>query len=122
MADQSANRRWPRAQLAGVLARINDNTVSGKIAKEIFDALYAGEGESADAIIAARGLKQITDTGAIESYVEQVIADNPDQVQQYKDGKTKVVGFLVGQVMKASKGKANPRDVNQMMTAKLNAS
>ena len=109
------------AQLGGLIARVDDNTISGKIAKQVFDALVAGEGESADAIIEAKGLKQITDSGAIESFVDEAIANNPDQVQQYLDGKTKVVGFLVGQVMKASKGKANPKEVNQMMVEKLNA-
>lgn len=108
-------------QLGGLIARVADNTISGKIAKDVFEALFKGEGESADAIIEDRGLKQITDTGAIEGFVDQVIADNPDQVQQYLDGKTKIVGFLVGQVMKASKGKANPKEVNQMLVSKLDA-
>ncbi len=109
------------AQLGGLLARIEDNTISGKIAKDVFDALVTGEADNADAIIEARGLKQITDTGAIEAFVDEAIANNPDQVQQYLDGKTKIVGFLVGQVMKASKGKANPKEVNQLMVAKLDA-
>ncbi|GAB3678889.1 Asp-tRNA(Asn)/Glu-tRNA(Gln) amidotransferase subunit GatB [Salinisphaera aquimarina] len=109
------------AQLGGLIARINDNTISGKIGKDVFEALFAGEGDSADAVIEARGLKQITDTGAIEAFVDDVIASNPDQVAQYKEGKTKIVGFLVGQVMKASKGKANPKDVNQRLVAKLDA-
>ena len=109
------------AQLGGLLARIQDDTISGKIAKQVFDALVAGEGESADAIIADKGLKQITDTGAIESLVDDAIANNPDQVAQYLDGKTKIVGFLVGQVMKASQGKANPKDVNERLVAKLDA-
>ncbi len=108
-------------QLGGLIACIQDDTISGKIAKQVFDALVAGEGESADAIIADKGLKQITDTGAIESLVDDAIANNPDQVAQYLDGKTKIVGFLVGQVMKASQGKANPKDVNQRLVAKLDA-
>ncbi|RJS94649.1 Asp-tRNA(Asn)/Glu-tRNA(Gln) amidotransferase subunit GatB [Salinisphaera sp. Q1T1-3] len=108
-------------QLGGLLARIADDTISGKIAKQVFDALVAGEGETADAVIEARGLKQITDTDAIEALVDEAIANNPDQVQQYLDGKTKIVGFLVGQVMKASQGKANPKDVNQRLVAKLDA-
>jgi aspartyl-tRNA(Asn)/glutamyl-tRNA(Gln) amidotransferase subunit B len=107
--------------LGGLIARVADNTISGKIAKDVFEGLFKGEGASADAIIEDRGLKQITDTGAIEGFVDQVIADNPDQVQQYLDGKTKILGFLVGQVMKASKGKANPKEVNQMLVAKLDA-
>jgi aspartyl-tRNA(Asn)/glutamyl-tRNA(Gln) amidotransferase subunit B len=104
-----------------LLARVAYRTISGKLAKQVFDALVAGEGESADAIIEARGLKQITDSGAIEAFVDEIIADNPAQVRQYLDGKTKVAGFLVGQVMKASQGKANPREVNQMLTEKLAA-
>ena len=105
--------------LGGLIARIHDNTISGKIAKDVFDSLWKGEGHTADEVIEARGLKQITDTGAIEAFVDEVIASNPDQVEQYKAGKTKVVGFLVGQVMKASQGKANPREVNQMFARKL---
>ncbi len=108
--------------LGGLVARIHDNTISGKIAKDVFDTLWKGEGRSADEVIEARGLKQITDAGAIEAFVDEVIANNPDQVEQYKAGKTKVVGFLVGQVMKASQGKANPKEVNKLMTAKLDAS
>lgn len=106
-------------QLGGIVQRVMDDTISGKIAKQVFDALVAGEGRDADQIIEERGLKQITDTGAIEAYVDEVIANNPDQVQQYLDGKTKVMGFLVGQVMKASQGKANPREVSQMLADKL---
>ncbi|MEQ9801636.1 MAG: Asp-tRNA(Asn)/Glu-tRNA(Gln) amidotransferase subunit GatB [Salinisphaeraceae bacterium] len=108
--------------LGGLIARIHDNTISGKIAKDVFDSLWKGEGHTADEVIEARGLKQITDTGAIEAFVDEVIASNPDQVEQYKAGKTKVVGFLVGQVMKASQGKANPKEVNKLMTAKLDES
>src|SRR5699024_818863 len=104
---------------ASLLARIADGTISGKIAKEVFEALWAGEAASADAVIAARGLQPNTDSGAIEALVEQVIADNPAQVQQYRDGKTKVLGYLVGQVMKASQGKANPAEANKMLAAKL---
>ena len=106
------------AMLAGLLDRIADNTISGKIAKDVFEAMWNGEGH-ADAIIDGRGLRQISDTGAIEQIVDQVIADNPEQVQQYRDGKTKVLGFLVGQVMKATQGKANPGQVNEILRAKL---
>ncbi|MDJ0834433.1 MAG: Asp-tRNA(Asn)/Glu-tRNA(Gln) amidotransferase subunit GatB [Gammaproteobacteria bacterium] len=105
-------------QLAGLLERIADNTISGKIAKEVFEAMWNGEG-SADDIIDKRGLKQITDSGAIEQLIDDVIANNPDQVEQFKAGKDKVLGFLVGQVMKQSKGKANPGQVNQMLRDKL---
>jgi len=105
--------------LAGLLARIQDGTISGKIAKDVFEALWAGEGASADEVIEAKGLKQITDSSAIEAYVDEAIAANPDQVQQYKDGKTKIVGYFVGQVMKASGGKANPQEVNKLLKEKL---
>lgn len=104
--------------LAELLNRIVDNTISGKIAKDVFEAMWAGEG-SADDIIDAKGLKQITDTSAIEAIIDQIIADNPGQVGQYKAGKDKVFGFFVGQVMKQSKGKANPQQVNALLKAKL---
>ncbi|MCZ6471738.1 MAG: Asp-tRNA(Asn)/Glu-tRNA(Gln) amidotransferase subunit GatB [Gammaproteobacteria bacterium] len=104
--------------LSGLLQRISDNTISGKIAKQVFEAMWRGEG-SADEIIEARGLKQITDSGAIESLIDEVIAANPDQVEQFRAGKEKVLGFFVGQIMKQSKGKANPGQVNQMLRDKL---
>jgi len=103
---------------AGLLDRIADNTISGKIAKEVFEAMWQGEG-SADAVIESRGLKQISDSGELEAIVDKVIADCPEQVQQYRDGKTKVIGFLVGQVMQATRGKANPGQVNQILRDKL---
>jgi aspartyl-tRNA(Asn)/glutamyl-tRNA(Gln) amidotransferase subunit B len=106
-------------QLASVLQRIADNTISGKIAKTVFEALWAGEGKDADEIIEAKGLKQVTDTGAIEAMVDEVIANNPDQLQQYRDGKEQLLGYFVGQVMKASKGKANPAQVNEILKQKL---
>ena len=106
------------AQLAGLLRRIQDRTISGKIAKEVFEALWAGEGDT-DAIIEKRGLKQITDTSAIEKVIDDVIAANPDQLAQYRAGKDKLFGFFVGQVMKLSKGKANPQQVNDLLRAKL---
>jgi aspartyl-tRNA(Asn)/glutamyl-tRNA(Gln) amidotransferase subunit B len=104
--------------LSGLLQRISDNTISGKIAKQVFEAMWLGEG-SADDIIEARGLKQITDSGAIESLIDEVIAANPDQVAQFRAGKEKVLGFFVGQIMKQSKGKANPGQVNQILRNKL---
>jgi aspartyl-tRNA(Asn)/glutamyl-tRNA(Gln) amidotransferase subunit B len=104
--------------LAGLLDRIADNTISGKIAKEVFEAMWSGEG-SADEIIEARGLKQITDTGAIEGIVDAVIAANPGQVAEYKAGKEKLIGFFVGQVMEETGGKANPGQVNQILKDKL---
>jgi aspartyl-tRNA(Asn)/glutamyl-tRNA(Gln) amidotransferase subunit B len=106
-------------QLGGLLLRITDNTISGKIAKQIFDALWANEGDNADSIIEAKGLKQVTDAGAIEVIVDDVIANNADQADQYRSGKEQLLGFFVGQVMKASKGKANPAQVNEILKAKL---
>jgi len=106
-------------QLAGLLARIVDNTISGKIAKEIFDDLWGGKGSSADAIISAKGLTQISDSGAIEKIVDEVLAANPQQVADYRAGKEKAFNSLVGQTMKASKGKANPAQVNEILKKKL---
>jgi len=108
--------------LAGLLSRITDNTISGKIAKQVFEAMWAGEG-SADEVIEAKGLKQITDTGAIEALVDEVLAVNPEQVENYKnaepDKRPKMIGFFVGQIMKKSQGKANPQQVNQLLADKL---
>ncbi len=115
--DIDASRVAPHA-LGELLLRIKDGTISGKLAKEVFEAMWAGEG-SADEIIDSKGLKQITDTGAIETIVDEVLAANTGQVQQYKDGNQKVLGFFVGQVMKASQGKANPQQVNQILRQKL---
>ncbi len=106
------------SMFADLLNRIEDGTISGKIAKEVFQAMWAGEG-SVDFIIEAKGLKQITDSDEIEALVDKVIKDNPGQVEQYKSGKDKVFGFFVGQVMKLSKGKANPQQVNQLLKNKL---
>ena len=105
-------------RLAGMLKRISDNTISGKIAKEVFEAMWSGE-EEADAIIDRRGLRQITDSAAIASIIDQVIQANPGQLTQYRAGKDKLLGFFVGQVMKASKGKANPQQVNALLMNKL---
>ena len=107
-------------QMGGMLTRINDKTISGKIAKEVFDAMWNGEG-SADEIIESKGLKQITDDGAIEKIIDDVIANSPNQLEQYRSGKDKLFGYFVGQVMKASKGKANPATVNEILKNKLNA-
>jgi aspartyl-tRNA(Asn)/glutamyl-tRNA(Gln) amidotransferase subunit B len=104
--------------VAGLLDRVKDNTISGKIAKEVFEAMWAGEG-SADDIIEAKGLKQITDSSAIEAIVDQVIEANPGQVAEYKAGKDKLIGYFVGQVMKETGGKANPGQVNQILKQKL---
>jgi aspartyl-tRNA(Asn)/glutamyl-tRNA(Gln) amidotransferase subunit B len=104
--------------LAGLLDRITDNTISGKIAKDVFESMWSGEG-SADEIIEARGLKQITDSGAIEDIVDAVIEANPGQAAEYRAGKEKLLGFFVGQVMKETGGKANPGQVNQVLKEKL---
>ena len=104
--------------LAGLIDRIADNTISGKIAKEVFEAMWDGEG-NADDIIEARGLKQITDSSAIEAIVDAVIAANPSQVADYRAGKDKLIGYFVGQVMKETGGKANPGQVNQILKDKL---
>jgi aspartyl-tRNA(Asn)/glutamyl-tRNA(Gln) amidotransferase subunit B len=107
--------------LAGLVDRIHDDTISGKIAKEVFEAMWAGEGD-ADAVIEARGLRQITDSSAIEAIVDKVIAANPGQAEEYRAGKDKLIGFFVGQVMKETGGKANPGQVNEILRAKLGKS
>jgi aspartyl-tRNA(Asn)/glutamyl-tRNA(Gln) amidotransferase subunit B len=104
--------------LAGLLVRISDQTISGKIAKEVFDAMWAGEGSAAE-IIDKRGLRQISDTSAIEAAVDAVIAMHPGQAAEYRAGKDKLLGFLVGQVMKETKGKANPAEVNRILKERL---
>ena len=106
-------------QLGGLIARIADQTISNAIAKKVFDALWQGQGKSADEIIEAQGLKQITDTGAIEALVDEVIAANPGNVAEFKAGKEKALNALVGQIMKAAKGKANPQQVNDLLKKKL---
>jgi aspartyl-tRNA(Asn)/glutamyl-tRNA(Gln) amidotransferase subunit B len=105
-------------RLTGLLIRITDNTISGKIAKTVFEKMWQS-GQTADQIINAEGLKQVTDTGAIEGLVDEVIAANPDQVAEYLGGKDKLIGFFVGKVMQASQGKANPGMVNQLLKKKL---
>ncbi|RKZ47827.1 MAG: Asp-tRNA(Asn)/Glu-tRNA(Gln) amidotransferase GatCAB subunit B [Candidatus Parabeggiatoa sp. nov. 3] len=107
-------------QLAGMLRRLSDKTITGKIAKTVFEAMWKGEGD-ADSIIEKRGLKPITDSGAIEQLIDEIIAKNPKQVADYRAGKDKLFGFFVGQVMKASKGKANPAQVNELLKTKLNS-
>lgn len=115
--DISASPVGPQA-LGAMICRIKDNTISGKIAKTVFEALADGETD-VDAIIKSRGLIQVTDTGAIEKLVDEVIAASPDQVAQYKSGKEQVFGFFVGQAMKLSKGKANPAQLNELLRKKL---
>jgi aspartyl-tRNA(Asn)/glutamyl-tRNA(Gln) amidotransferase subunit B len=104
--------------LAGLLARIADDTISGKIAKEVFEAMWS-EGRGADEIIEAKGLKQITDTSAIEQAIDEVMAKNPQQLADFRAGKDKLFGFFVGQVMKATQGKANPAQLNELLKRKL---
>ena len=110
-------------QLAGMIARLKDGTISSKMAKEVFDAMWDGEGD-ADSIIEARGLKQVSDSGAIEAMVDDVIANSPQQVENYRTAdeakRPKMLGYFVGQIMKASKGQANPQQVNEVLLKKLN--
>lgn len=105
-------------RLGTLIARIKDNTISGKIAKTVFETMLE-DPAGVDEIIEAKGLKQVTDSGEIEKLVDEVISANPDQVQQFKDGKEQVIGFLVGQAMQRSKGKANPGQVNQLLRDKM---
>jgi aspartyl-tRNA(Asn)/glutamyl-tRNA(Gln) amidotransferase subunit B len=113
-----AQSRVAAPALAQLLARIADNTISGKIAKEVFEAMW-GEGKGADEIIDARGLRQITDTSAIEKAIDDVMAGNPQQLADYRAGKDKLFGFFVGQAMKATQGKANPAQLNELLKRKL---
>jgi len=113
-----AQSRVAAPTLAGLLARIGDDTISGKIAKEVFEAMWA-EGKGADEIIDARGLRQITDTSAIEKAIDDVMAKSPQQLADYRSGKDKLFGFFVGQVMKATQGKANPAQLNELLKRKL---
>ena len=110
--------RMSAARLAGLLKRISDKTISGKIAKEVFEAMWA-EGSEADAVIESKGLRQITDTSAIERAIDEVMAKNPGQLAEYRAGKDKLFGFFVGQVMKATQGKANPSQLNELLKKKL---
>ncbi|CAH1746588.1 Aspartyl/glutamyl-tRNA(Asn/Gln) amidotransferase subunit B [Thauera humireducens] len=109
------------AQLAGLVARIADNTISNAIAKKVFEALWNGEGATADEVIDKQGLKQVTDTGTIEAMIDEVLAANQKSVDEFRAGKDKAFNALVGQVMKASKGKASPAQVNELLKKKLGA-
>ncbi|WP_027960820.1 Asp-tRNA(Asn)/Glu-tRNA(Gln) amidotransferase subunit GatB [Halomonas halodenitrificans] len=112
-------------RLGELICRVMDDTINGKAAKQVFQALWSGQGASADEVIEAKGLKQVTDTGAIEAMIDQVIADSPTQVAQYRDAEPdkrgKMIGYFVGQVMKASRGTANPQQVNALLKKKLDA-
>lgn len=105
-------------RLARLIQRIKDGTISGKIGKTVFETMLE-DGSDVDQIIESRGLKQVTDSGAIESLVDEVITNHPEQVRQFRDGKEAVLGFLVGQAMKLSQGKANPSQVNQLLREKM---
>ncbi len=105
-------------ELSGLVKRITDETISGKIAKDVFKAMWKGQG-SADEVIESQGLKQMTDINTIESIIDKVLANNSSQVEQFKSGNTKMLGFFVGQVMKETQGKANPKQVNQLLNEKL---
>ncbi|ART46907.1 Asp-tRNA(Asn)/Glu-tRNA(Gln) amidotransferase subunit GatB [Acidovorax carolinensis] len=109
------------AQLAALIARIADGTISNNAARQVFDALWAGESADVDAIIESKGLKQMNDTGALEKIIDEVVAANADNVAQFRAGKDKAFNALVGQIMKASKGKANPQQVNDLLRARLTA-
>jgi len=105
-------------ELSELVKRISDDTISGKIAKDVFKAMWEGNGK-VDDIIESQGLKQMTDVGAIEDIIDGIIANNSEQVEQFKAGNTKLLGYFVGQVMKATQGKANPKQVNQILNDKL---
>jgi aspartyl-tRNA(Asn)/glutamyl-tRNA(Gln) amidotransferase subunit B len=109
------------AGLARLVERIADGTISNNAARQVFEALWSGEASDVDAVIEAKGLKQMNDTGALEKIIDDVIAANPDNVAQFKAGKDKAFNALVGQAMKASKGKANPAQVNDLLRRKLGA-
>jgi aspartyl-tRNA(Asn)/glutamyl-tRNA(Gln) amidotransferase subunit B len=106
-------------QLAALIGRIADGTVSNNAAKQVMDALWNGDGSTVDVVIEAKGLKQMNDSGALEKIIDEVMAANADNVAQFRAGKEKAFNALVGQVMKASKGKANPQQVNEVLRQKL---
>ncbi|HVN45915.1 MAG TPA: Asp-tRNA(Asn)/Glu-tRNA(Gln) amidotransferase subunit GatB [Steroidobacteraceae bacterium] len=113
-----SDMRVPAERLGELLRRIHDGTISGKIAKEVFELMWS-EGSSADQVIESKGLRQITDSGAIGRVIDEVMAKNPAQLAEYRAGKDKLFGFFVGQVMKATGGKANPAQLNELLREKL---
>jgi aspartyl-tRNA(Asn)/glutamyl-tRNA(Gln) amidotransferase subunit B len=113
-----AELKFSAAQFAHLLELVTDGTLSGRMAKAVFDEMYAGGGEPRE-IVKSKGLSQVSDSGAIEHIIDQIISANPGQVEQFRSGKDKVFGFFVGQVMKESKGQANPRVVNDLLRRKL---
>ena len=120
-ADQDiTDAKVSATDLADLLALIEDDTISGKIAKEVLEAMFE-TGDAPKKIVEDKGLVQITDTGTIDAVVHEILSNNPTQVEQYKGGNEKVIGFFVGQVMKATQGKANPKIVNEALRAALNA-
>ena len=106
------------AQMSELLQLIKDDTISGKIAKQVFEIMFENGGSPKD-IVEKHGLKQVTDTGAIEKAIDEILAQNPDKVAEYKSGKDKLFGFFVGQVMKVTQGRANPNSVNEILLSKL---
>jgi aspartyl-tRNA(Asn)/glutamyl-tRNA(Gln) amidotransferase subunit B len=106
-------------QLAALVMRIQDGTISNNAAKQVFDAIWIGEGSDVDALIEAKGLKQMNDSGALEKIVDSVLAANPKNVDEFKAGNSKALNALVGQIMKGSQGKANPQQVNDLLRKKL---
>jgi aspartyl-tRNA(Asn)/glutamyl-tRNA(Gln) amidotransferase subunit B len=109
----------PAATLAALVGRIADGTISNNAGKQVFDALWSGEGQDVDAVIEAKGLRQMNDTGELERILDEILAANADNVAQFKAGKDKAFNALVGQAMKATKGKANPAQVNELLRKKL---
>ena len=107
------------ATLAALIGRIADGTISHNAARQVFDALWSGESTSVDSLIAAKGLQQMSDSSALEAIIDAVLADNPKSVEEFRAGKDKAFNALVGQVMKASKGKANPAQVNALLKTRL---
>ena len=114
-----ANAPVTPEHLGDLIVRIKDETISGKIGKTVFSALWHKETDSVDDFIDAKGLKQVSDSTALEPIIDQIIADNPKQVEQFLAGKTKLLGFFVGQVMKLTSGTANPKQVNELVTERL---
>jgi aspartyl-tRNA(Asn)/glutamyl-tRNA(Gln) amidotransferase subunit B len=110
--------KMPDARPGGRRERLSDQTISGKIAKDVFETMWS-DGTEADAVIAQKGLRQITDAAAIERVIDEVMAKNPGQLADYRAGKDKLLGIFVGQVMKAGGGKANPGQLNELLLRKL---
>jgi len=106
--------------LGEIIKRIQDGTISGKMAKTVFNALWEGNAGSVDDYIQSEGLVQVSDSNELEPIIDRIIADNPKQAEQFRSGKTKLLGFFVGQVMKETAGKANPKQVNDLVISKLN--